>query len=182
MSPKKKKSLVAPILPGFCSCLVTAVMTDLWVHTVEPIATPKPPPHLRSLYEAAASVSLSSDSTPVDYRNPMAIDFDIGLWKVCPSVKEWIHSEYASKLVGSLRVTALVPPFFFIRFHPSAVVNKDGASLARVVMKLRFPRCQFLEPTPIGDATPFTKGSEERLSYGFPGRPKARYGASKLYA
>ena len=83
----------------FCSCLITAVMTDLWVHTVEPIATPKPPPHLRSLYEAAASVSLSSDSTPVDYRNPMAIDFDIGLWKVCPSVKEWIHSEYASKLV-----------------------------------------------------------------------------------
>ena len=79
------------------SCLITAVMTDLWVHTAEPIATPKPPPHLRSLYEAAASVSLSSDSTPVDYRNPMAIDFDIGLWKVCPSVKEWIHSEYASK-------------------------------------------------------------------------------------
>ena len=79
------------------SCLITAVMTDLWVHTVEPIATPKPPPHLMGLYEAAASVSLSSDSTPVDYRNPMAIDFDIGLWKVCPSVKEWIHSEYASK-------------------------------------------------------------------------------------
>ena len=74
-------------------------MTDLWVHTVEPIATPKPPPHLRSLYEAAASVSLASDGPPVDYRNPMAIDFDIGLWKVCPSVKEWIHSEYASKLL-----------------------------------------------------------------------------------
>ena len=104
-------------------------MTDLWVHTVEPIATPKPPPHLRSLYEAAASVSLSSDSTPVDYRNPMAIDFDIGLWKVCPSVKEWIHSEYASKLVGSLRLTATVLLFFLIRFHPNAVVNKDGASL-----------------------------------------------------
>lgn len=79
------------------SCLITAVMTDLWVHTVEPIATPKPPPHLMGLYEAAASVSLSSDSTPVDYRNPMAIDFDIGLWKVCPSVKEWIHSEYANE-------------------------------------------------------------------------------------
>ena len=86
------------------SCLITAVMTDLWVHTVEPIATPKPPPHLRSLYEAAASVSLSSDSTPVDYRNPMAIDFDIGLWKVCPSVKDWIHSEYASKFDTSHRM------------------------------------------------------------------------------
>ena len=52
---------------------------------------------LASPFSLCASVSLSSDSTPVDYRNPMAIDFDIGLWKVCPSVKEWIHSEYASK-------------------------------------------------------------------------------------
>ena len=84
---------------------------------------------MRSPSDQTASVSLSSDSTPVDYRNPMAIDFDIGLWKVCPSVKEWIHSEYASKLVGSLRLTATVLLFFCIRFLPSAVVNKDGASL-----------------------------------------------------
>ena len=65
------------------SCLVTAVMTNLWVHTTESL---KPRSsengneeflaHGQMQYQEASAMRFSS------------VEFDIGLWKICPSLRE----------------------------------------------------------------------------------------------
>lgn len=57
-------------------------MTDLWVHTTEPVTVPIG-------YAALANRGPQTDSSSVDMshmRRDFAVDFDIGLWKVCPQL------------------------------------------------------------------------------------------------
>ena len=94
--------------------MVVAVMTDLWVHTEEPISSPK------SYLDARLEVEIMAARRRNKGRNrdkeeeqeedrgkrfhlgrEVNIGFDIGLWKVCPKV-EWNLGEDEYYALGEL--------------------------------------------------------------------------------
>jgi hypothetical protein len=71
-SGREQRSCVAVLLGAFgLSCLVTALMTDLWVHTVESVGS-------RNVFSADLAD---------DFAGYSRIEFDVGLWRVCPSMR-----------------------------------------------------------------------------------------------